>query len=68
MTHRNNAEASILAARDTLAELHGQHTPTDVTIANAVRAQAIAMAAVAQAVLALVDVLTEGQHTRGGTA
>ncbi len=55
MTHRSDAEGSIQAARNTLAEIQGHRTPTDVTIANATRAQAIVTAAVAQAVLALAD-------------
>lgn len=57
MTHRADAEASIIAARSTLAEIQGQRTTTDVAIANAARAQAIATAAVAQAILALNDTL-----------
>ena len=65
MTHRTDAEASVLAARDTLAEIQGQRTTTDITIANAARAQAIATAAVAQAILALADTLTARQ-TDGG--
>ncbi|WP_326779735.1 hypothetical protein OG481_02235 [Streptomyces longwoodensis] len=63
MTHRDDAEASIVAARDLLAELLGQRTTTDVTIANAARAQAIATAAVAQAILALSDVLNRQEFT-----
>ncbi|MFD8611058.1 hypothetical protein [Streptomyces sp. NPDC059631] len=58
MSHRTDAEGSILAARDTLAEIQGWRTTTDVTAANAARAQAIATAAVAQAILALTDALT----------
>ncbi|MEV6124407.1 hypothetical protein AB0M23_28520 [Streptomyces sp. NPDC052077] len=58
MSHRLDAQNNILATRDTLAEIQGQRTTTDVTIANAARAQAIATAAVAQAVLALADALT----------
>lgn len=57
MTHRTDAEASIHSARDTLAELEGRRTPTDITIANAARAQAIATAAVALALLAINDTL-----------
>lgn len=57
MTHRSDAEASLIAARDTLAEIQGRRTTTDVAIANAARAQAIATAAVAQAILALNDTL-----------
>lgn len=57
MTHRADAEASILAARDTLAEIQNQRTTAEVTIANAARAQAIATAAVAQAILALTDAI-----------
>jgi hypothetical protein len=63
VTHRTDAEASILATRDVLAELVGQRTPTDISIANATRAQAIATAAVAQAILALADTLTAVQQT-----
>lgn len=59
MSHRSDAEGSIDAVRVTLAELIGQAPPTNVTIASAARAQAIATAAVAQAVLALVDAITE---------
>ncbi|MEU6661231.1 hypothetical protein [Streptomyces sp. NPDC046821] len=59
MTHRTDAEASILAARDTLAEIQNQRTSTDITIANASRAQAIATAAVAQAILAVADAITD---------
>ena len=65
MTHRTDAEASVLAARDTLAEIQGQTTYTDITIANAARAQAIATAAVAQAILALADTLTARQPDGG---
>jgi len=65
MTHRANAEASLAAARNTLAEIQGQTTYTDVTIANAARAQAIATAAVAQAILALADTLTARQSDGG---
>ncbi|MGA5604031.1 hypothetical protein ACPCUF_23850 [Streptomyces griseoincarnatus] len=65
MSHRTNAEASLTAARDTLAEIQGQRTTTDITIANAARAQAIATAAVAQAILALNDTLT-GMRFQGG--
>jgi hypothetical protein len=65
VTHRNDAEGSIAAARDTLAELEGQRTPTDVSIANAVRAQAIATAAVAQAILAVNDTLTALHQSSG---
>ncbi|KJK40247.1 hypothetical protein UK15_07815 [Streptomyces variegatus] len=61
MTHRTDAEGSIHAARDTLAELEGRRTPTDITIANAARAQAIATAAVAQALLAINDTLAATQ-------
>jgi Arc/MetJ family transcription regulator len=57
MTHRSDAEGSIFNVQQTLAELQGQRTPTDITIANAARAQAIAMAAVAQALLAIDDTL-----------
>lgn len=57
MTHRTDAEASILAARDTLAEIQNRPTPVAVTTANATRAQAIATAAVAQAILALADTI-----------
>lgn len=57
MSHRTDAEGSIDAARVTLAELLGRLTPTDITMANAARAQAIATAAVAQALLALDDTL-----------
>jgi hypothetical protein len=66
VTHRANAEASLTAARDTLAEIQGQRTTTDVTIANAARAQAIATAAVAQAILALNDTLTAIRHQSFG--
>lgn len=65
MSHRSDAVASVLAARDTLAEIQNQRTPTNVTIANAARAQAIATAAVAQAILALNDTLAAGQATNG---
>lgn len=65
MSHRTDAEASVLAARNTLAELQGQRTTTDVTIANAARAQAIATAAVAQALLALNDTLTGMRFQEG---
>jgi hypothetical protein len=61
MPHYANAEGSITAAANTLAELSGQRTSTDITIANATRAQAIATAAVAQAILALTDALTVRQ-------
>jgi hypothetical protein len=63
VNHRDHAEASIIAARDTLAEIQGVRTTTDVTIANAARAQAIATAAVAQAILALNDTLTRQEPT-----
>lgn len=66
MSYRSNADASILAARNTLAEIQGQRTTTDITIANAARAQAIATAAVAQAILALADALA-GQTGAGST-
>lgn len=62
MTHRTDAEASILAARNTLAEIQGQRTTADVTAANAARAQAIATAAVAQAILALGDAISARQN------
>jgi multidrug efflux pump subunit AcrA (membrane-fusion protein) len=62
VTHRTDAEGSIRSARDTLAELDGRRTPTDITIANAARAQAIATAAVSQAILALADTLTAAQE------
>ncbi|MET9304962.1 hypothetical protein ABZX68_06435 [Streptomyces cellulosae] len=65
MSHRTDAEATLANARDTLAEIQGQRTPTDITIANATRAQAIATAAVAQAILALNDTLT-GMRFQGG--
>jgi hypothetical protein len=65
MSHRTDAEATLANARDTLAEFQGQRTPTDITIANAARAQAIATAAVAQAILALNDTLT-GMRFQGG--
>ncbi|MFB7162296.1 hypothetical protein [Streptomyces sp. NPDC056242] len=68
MTHRSDAEASILATRDTLAEIQGQRTTTDVTIANAARAQAIATAAVAQAILALNDTLSVAGPANGSTS
>ncbi|AMW11636.1 hypothetical protein A4E84_20340 [Streptomyces qaidamensis] len=61
MTHRSDAEGSIHSARDTLAELDGRRTPTDLAIANAARAQAIATAAVAQALLAINDTLASAQ-------
>jgi hypothetical protein len=54
MTHRTDAKASITAARNALAEIQGQRTPTDVTIANAARAQAI---------LALGDTLNQQEPT-----
>ena len=62
MTHRTDAEGSIIAAREVLAETSGQRLPTDIIVANAVRAQAIATAAVAQAILALADTLTQQQE------
>ena len=68
MTHRTDAVSSIIAARDTLAEIQGQRTTTDVTIANATRAQAIATAAVAQAILALADALEAGHQPSTDTA
>ncbi|MFE1842399.1 hypothetical protein [Streptomyces sp. NPDC059515] len=58
-SHRAAAEGSIRAARDTLAEIQGQRTTTDITIANAARAHAIATAAAAQAILALADALAD---------
>lgn len=58
MTHRADAEASVFAARDVLAEIQGVRTTPEVSIANAARAQAIATAAVPQAILALNDTLT----------
>ncbi|WP_326700229.1 hypothetical protein OG909_24850 [Streptomyces sp. NBC_01754] len=61
MSHHTDAEGTIHAARDVLAELAGRPTPTDISIANAARAQAIATAAVAQALLALDDTL-KAQH------
>ncbi|MET9138869.1 hypothetical protein [Streptomyces parvulus] len=64
MSNRTDAEASIIAARNTLAEIQGQRTTTDVTIANAARAQAIATAAVAQAILALSDTLSVQRNVR----
>ena len=66
MSHRTDAEATLANARNTLAEFQGQRTPTDITIANAARAQAIATAAVAQAILALADALA-GQTGAGST-
>ncbi|MFK0124917.1 hypothetical protein ACIQSP_16570 [Streptomyces nigra] len=66
MTHRTDAEASISAARDTLAEIQGQRTTADITMANAARAQAIATAAVAQAILALNVTLTAIRHQSSG--
>ncbi|MFD1274846.1 hypothetical protein [Streptomyces kaempferi] len=63
MSHRADAEGSINSAREVLAELSGIRTTTDVTMANAARAQAIATAAVAQAILALDDTLN--QQTTG---
>lgn len=68
MTQRSNAEASIIAARDTLAEIQNQRTTTDVTIANAARAQAIATAAVAQAILALDDTLSAAYAANGSSS
>lgn len=65
MTYRSDAEASILAARNTLAEIQGQRTTNEVVTANAARAQAIATAAVAQAILALGDRITA--HTVDGS-
>lgn len=62
MSHYTNAEGSIQAAANTLAELAGQRTPTDITIANATRAQAIATAAVAQAILALADAVNRADR------
>lgn len=59
MTHRADAEGSINSAREVLAELSGTRTTTDITMANATRAQAIATAAVAQAILALDDTLNQ---------
>ncbi|WP_108990415.1 hypothetical protein [Streptomyces coelicoflavus] len=64
MTHRTDAAASIIAARDVLAEIEGQRTSTDITIANAARAQAIATAAVAQAILALGDTISSQRNVR----
>lgn len=64
MTHRSDAVESLAAARATLAEIQGQLTPSDVSIANATRAQAIATAAVAQAILALVDAVTPEEPQR----
>lgn len=63
MTHRTDAEASVIAARDTLGEIQGIRTTSEVTLANAARAQAIATAAVAQAILALGDTLTRQEPT-----
>lgn len=57
MSHRTDAEGSIAAARNTLAQVQGERIPTDITIANSTRALAIATAAVAQAILALADTL-----------
>ncbi|MGW7726195.1 hypothetical protein ACWGJ6_23035 [Streptomyces canus] len=57
MTHRDDAEANLAAVQNTLAEIQGVPTTADVSIANATRAQAIATAAVAQAILALDDTL-----------
>lgn len=57
MTHRDDAEANLTAVQNTLAEIQGVPTAADVSIANATRAQAIATAAVAQAILALDDTL-----------
>jgi hypothetical protein len=65
MSHRSDAEATIAAARDTLAELQGRRTTTDITIANAARAQAIATAAVAQALLALGDTISASRSDGG---
>lgn len=59
MSHRADAEACLIAARDTLAEIQGVRTTADVSMANAARAQAIATAAVAQAILALNDTLNQ---------
>ena len=63
MTHRADAEANLQAVRDTLAEIQGVPTTADVSIANAARAQAIATAAVAQAILALGDALNQQERT-----
>ncbi|MFJ4926829.1 hypothetical protein [Streptomyces sp. NPDC088736] len=63
MTYREDAHANLRAARDTLAELTGTRTTTDVTIANAARAQAITTAALVQAVLALDDTLSRQTET-----
>lgn len=59
MTHRDDAEANLTAVQNTLAEIQGVPTTADVSIANATRAQAIATAAVAQAILALNDTLNQ---------
>lgn len=64
MTHRSDAEATIIVTRDTLAQTEGKSVPTDVSIANSARAQAIATASVAQAILALVDALTTEEPQR----
>lgn len=42
MSHRTDAEGSLRNVQQTLAEIEGRPTPTDVSIANAARAQAIA--------------------------
>lgn len=65
MTHRTDAERTLNAAAETLAEIQGQLTPSDVSSANAARAQAIATAAVAQAIIALEDAC--GQPTEEPT-
>lgn len=63
MTHRADAEANLKAVQSTLAEIQGVPTTTDVSIANAARAQAIATTAVAQAILALIDTLNQQEPT-----
>lgn len=57
MSHRTDAEGSINAARLTVAELTKEPVPAVLAAATAAHAQAIATAAVAQALLAVDDTL-----------
>jgi len=63
VTHREDAETNLKAVRNTLGEIQGVPTTADVSIANATRAQAIATAAVAQAILALADTFNQQERT-----
>lgn len=64
MSHYTDAEGSITTARAGLASIQGAYNSSDITTANANRAQAIATIGVTQALLALTDALTRQQTTQ----